>query len=273
MRLAGKVALVTGVGQGIGLAVLRRFVAEGAKVVAVEWSPPLAEAAVEGLSADSVHLLCRDAHLQATVDEAVAEATRRFGALHVLVNNAVRYQERSVVDTSDDEWAHSLDSALTATFRFCRAAIPVMLRSGGGAIVNLASINQIVANPGLAAYTAAKGGVRALSKQIAVEYGPQGVRCNAVSPAFINTARTTAGQGARDARLTRESYPAGRVGEAEDVANAVLFLASDEAAFITGVDLPVDGGLTSLAASAPLSTRMRGRWGRAPIELPEAPEA
>jgi NAD(P)-dependent dehydrogenase (short-subunit alcohol dehydrogenase family) len=144
-----------------------------------------------------------------------------------------------------------------------------MIDAGGGSIVNVASINQIVANPGLAAYTAAKGGVAALTRQIAIEYGVRGIRCNCVSPALIATARTMNGVSERDMRLNRESYPLGRVGRPEDVAAAVAFLASDDAAFITAVDLPVDGGLTSLAASALLSTRIRGWWGRKPIDLPD----
>lgn len=270
MRLANKVAIVTGVGQGIGRAVLHRFVREGARVVAVEWSPEAAEAALEHLPKDAVRLLCADAHLQGTVDEAVRLATTHFGGLDVLVNNAVKYIERNVVDCSDEEWAATLDSALSSTFRFCRAAIPHMLDGGGGSIVNLASINHIVANPGLAAYTAAKGGVSALTKQIAIEYGARGVRCNAVSPALIATDRTMQGVSEHDMRLNLECYPVGRIGQPEDVANAVLFLASDEASFITGVDLVVDGGLTSLAASALLSTRIRTWWGRPPIQLPDA---
>lgn len=269
MRLIGKVAIVTGIGQGIGRAVLRRFVSEGACVVAVEWSPQAAQEATADLPPERLHLLCADASLQSTVSAAVQAARERFGGLHVLVNNAVQYRERSVTATSDEDWATTIDSALTATFRFCREAIPAMLETGGGAIVNLASINQIVANPGLAAYTAAKGGVAALSKQIAIEYGPQGIRCNAVSPAFIATERTMRGVSAHDMRLNREAYPLGRVGTPDDVANAALFLVSDEASFITGVDLVVDGGLTSLAASALLSTRIRTWWGRPPIQLPE----
>ncbi|WP_109477375.1 SDR family NAD(P)-dependent oxidoreductase [Paraburkholderia sp. C35] len=270
MRLADKVAIVTGTGQGIGRAILRRFVQEGARVVAVEWSREAGEAALDGLPSERVHLLCADAHAQSTVDEAVQQALTRFGGLHVLVNNAVRYTERKVTECSDEDWITTIDSALSTGFRFCRAAIPHMIRHGGGSIVNLASINHMVANPGLAAYTAAKGGVAALSKQIAIEYGTQGIRCNAVSPALIATERTMQGVSDHDMRLNRECYPVGRIGEPDDVANAVLFLASDEASFITGVDLAVDGGLTSLAASAVLSTRIRGWWGRPPITLPDA---
>ncbi len=268
MRLADKVAIVTGTGQGIGREVMRRFVQEGARVVAIEWSREAGEAALAGLPAERVHLLCADAHKRETAEAAVHEALNRFGGLHVLVNNAVKYVEGSVVDSSDEDWAATIDSALGATFRFCRAAIPAMLDNGGGSIVNLASINQIVANPGLAAYTAAKGGVSALSKQIAIEYAPQGIRCNAVSPAFIATERTMHGVSDYDLRVNRECYPVGRIGAPEDIANAVLFLASDEASFINGVDLPVDGGLTSLAASALLSTRIRAKWGRPPVVLP-----
>lgn len=268
MRLAGKTAIVTGAGQGIGEAIARRFCDEGASVVAIEWSAALAGALRNQLPAGRAVVIEADATAQQTVEQALACAQASFGGIDVLVNNAVRYAEKSVEQTSDEEWAATLDSALGSMFRYCRAVVPAMRARGGGSIVNLASINQIVANPGLAAYTAAKGGVRALSKQIAIEYGPQGVRCNCVSPALVLTPRTGAGVTEADMRLNNEAYPVGRVGTPDDVASAVLFLASDEAAFITGVDLPVDGGLTSLAASALLSRKIRQWWGRAPIALP-----
>ena len=268
-RLEGKVAIVTGVGQGIGLAILQRFVAEGARVVAVEWSESAAQAAMAGLPPDQVHCLVGDASAQAVVDQAVDVALSRWQGLHVLVNNAVRYAEKNAIDTSDEEWHATLDSALTGTFRFCRAALSVMIRGGGGSIVNLSSVNQRIANPGLAAYTAAKGGVRALSQQIAVEYGRQGIRCNSIAPAFIATPRTMKGVSGRDAQINDSCYPVGRVGQPEDVAHAALFLASDESTFITGTDMVVDGGLTSLAASALWSTRIRGWWGLPPVHSQE----
>lgn len=271
MRLANKTAIVTGVGQGIGLAVLRRFVQEGARVVALEWDASLAEQALAGLPADQVAMVVGDASAQAVIDQALQQALDHFGGLQVLVNCAVRYAEKGTIDTSDEEWASTLDSALTGTFRWCRAALPVMIAGGGGSIINLSSVNQRVANPRLAAYTAAKGGVRALSQQIAVEYGRQGIRCNSIAPAFIATPRTMKGVSAQDARINDSCYPVGRVGQPEDVAHAALFLASDEAAFVTGTDLLVDGGLTSVAASALLSTRIRGWWGLPPLDLKDLP--
>jgi NAD(P)-dependent dehydrogenase (short-subunit alcohol dehydrogenase family) len=124
-----------------------------------------------------------------------------------------------------------------------------------------------VANPNLAAYTAAKGGVHALTKQIAVEYGPRGIRCNAISPALVATERTMRGRSPADAAWDAEAYPVGRIGAPADVAPAAVFLASDEAGFVTGIDLPVDGGLTALAASALVSPKVRRWWGRKPLTV------
>jgi len=269
MRLASKVAIVTGVGQGIGREILHRFVREGAKVVAIELSSQNARRAMEGLATDAVEMLCLDAHRQSTVEEAMRVAQARFGGVDILVNNAVHYTSGSLVEETDEAWHHTIESALTATFRFCRAAVPAMIQRRGGSIVNMASVNQVVANPGLAAYTAAKGGVRAISKQIAVEYGVQGVRCNSISPAFIATERTLHGMTQKQLDVIAQTYPVGRLGQPADIANAALFLASDEASFITGVDLPLDGGLTSLAASALFSNHIRTLWGRPPLNLEE----
>jgi NAD(P)-dependent dehydrogenase (short-subunit alcohol dehydrogenase family) len=267
MRLHDKVAVVTGAGRGIGRAIALRFAAEGAFVVAVECDAPSLATLRDVCSAEQMLAIEGDASLQAVVDEAIAGALAARGRLDILVNNAVRYAEHGVTGTSDEDWASTIDSALTSVFRWCRAALPPMLAAGRGAIVNLASVNQIVANPNLAAYTAAKGGVHALTLQIAVEYGPRGIRCNALSPGLIVTERTGRGRTASDLAWDAEAYPVGRVGYPEDVAAAALFLASDEAAFITGVDLPVDGGLTALAPSALISPRVRGWWGRPPLTV------
>jgi len=239
--------------------------AEGAKVVALERDTDALADLRRTCAGDYLMALQGDASDQATIDDTIAQTLAHWGRVDVLVNNAVAYAEHGVTSTTDQDWADTIDSGLTSVFRWCRAVLEPMLSQGRGVIVNMASINQIVANPNLAAYTAAKGGVHALTKQIAVEYGPLGIRCNAISPGFIITERTMVGRSAADLQWDAEAYPVGRVGQPADVAAAAAFLASDDAAFISGVDLPVDGGLTSVAPSALLSRKIRAWWGRKPV--------
>jgi meso-butanediol dehydrogenase/(S,S)-butanediol dehydrogenase/diacetyl reductase len=241
-RLKGKVALVTAAGQGIGRAIAEDFIAEGAIVIATD----IDAAKLKTLKARKrARLDVLDAK---TVNAFAKAVDKEFGGLDVLVNVAGGSMPTPAFEElTDDAWNAMLDLNLTGAMRCIRAALPHLRRSEQAAIVSISSVNGLAAF-GEQPYSAAKAGLTMLTRNLAVEFGPAGIRVNAVAPGTVRTRVWDGQQGGAD-RL-RPLYPLGRVGEPSDIAAAVAFLASDDAAWITGVTLPVDGG--ALAGPAQL---------------------
>ena len=247
MRLKEKVALVTGAGSGIGRATALRFGAEGAQVVCADAA---AEAAAE--TARAIMALGGEAISAAAdvTDEAacariVEQTLARFGRLTTVVNSAGVRPERRDPTPALSEWERVVGINLTGTYLASRAALPALVASGAASITNLASIFGLVGGATSSSYAASKGAIVNLTRQMALEWAPR-VRVNCVCPGVIETPMTAelrADPAWADAVLRR--YPLGRFGQAEEIAAAILYLASDEAAFVTGVALPVDGGYTA----------------------------
>jgi NAD(P)-dependent dehydrogenase (short-subunit alcohol dehydrogenase family) len=250
-RLDGKVAVVTGGGSGIGRVATALFAAEGAKVVVADVVADQAASAVDEIEAagGAATAVTVDVSDETRVAEMAAVAMSSFGGLHVLFNSAGIFpaDDGGVLDTPPDTWDRVLDVNLKGVWLSCRAAVPAMLESGGGSIVNVASFVALMgAATAQIAYTASKGGVLAMTREIAVEYARQGIRANSICPGPIETPLLTellSDPARRQRRLVH--IPIGRFGRPEEIARAALFLASDEASFVTGSALVVDGGITA----------------------------
>ncbi|MFE0510011.1 SDR family NAD(P)-dependent oxidoreductase [Streptomyces sp. NPDC058964] len=238
--------LVTGAARGIGAAVARRLAEEGGKVLVTDRDLPEAEKTAAGLREQglTVEAFECDVADRGSVEAAVAHAVGTFGALDVLVNSAASCTPDVPLfeDEPDDTWARDLDVTLTGVYRCCRAALPHLAASGRGAVVSIGSVNARL-DFGNHAYSAAKAGLGSLTRTLAGHAAARGVRVNLVEP---GTVRTSAWDGREDELdALRGLYPLGRVGEPADIAAAVAFLASRDAAWITGTALRVDGGLTA----------------------------
>lgn len=247
-RLADKVAIVTGAGGRIGGATARIFSREGASVVVADVNVETGERTVARIqeSGGTATFARADVSVAVDVQRMVQVAVERYGRLDILVNNAARGMAKAIVDMTEEEWNRVLATTLTSVFLGSKYAAPVMARSGGGSIVNISSVNGILATPGLGAYNAAKAGVINLTRVLALELAVDGIRVNAILPGHIED-RIPQSDPQTIAEFVRAS-PVGRYGYPEEIANAVLFLASDEASFATGASFAIDGGLSAQVA-------------------------
>jgi 3-oxoacyl-[acyl-carrier protein] reductase len=242
-RLSGKVAVVTGAASGFGAGVAERFVEEGARVVLADLDPAAGERTAREIGADFV---AADVASAADSGRMIATAIERFGRLDILVNNAGRPQApTSIVETDEQEFDRLMGVNAKAIYLAARHAVPVMRRQGGGVILNTVSVAAIRPRPNLAAYNASKGAALVLSKSLAIELAPDRIRVNAICPGPGDTpmlATFVGGDSDAHRAAFLSSIPLGRLCSPRDIAEAMVFLASDEASFITGVVLEVDGG-------------------------------
>lgn len=249
MRLAGKTILVTGAASGMGRVATRMFVEQGAEVIAADVNEAaLREAIAEAGDASAVHPVVGNVAVDADVSRIIDEGVARFGKLDVLYNNAgiMPDEDTSVVETSEETFDRVIDVNLKGIFLVCKHGIPKLVEAGGGSVINIASFVALVGcTVPQDAYTASKGGVLSLTRSLAVQYGPQGVRANALCPGPILTPLMEtlfASEEEKNKRLNR--IPLGRFGRAEDIVNAGIFLASDESSWMTGSQFVIDGGIT-----------------------------
>ena len=251
MSLAGKVVIITGGNSGIGRSTAEYFAGERARVVIAARDAGRGQATVQAIEAGggTAHFVPCDVCREDDCRGAVLAAVEVFGGLDVLVNNAgVIFRERDVVSTSLDEWEQTFAVNVRGAFLMSKYALPEIIRRDGGSIVNVASYFGLVAAQGVAAYCASKGALVQLTRAMALDHAGDNVRVNCVCPGSVHTpmieqAWADKGQGAPQASAAK--HPMGRIAQPEEVAQAILYLASPAASFITGVALPVDGGITA----------------------------
>ncbi|MBE7200121.1 MAG: glucose 1-dehydrogenase [Parafilimonas terrae] len=249
MRLEGKIAIVTGAGGGFGAGIARRFAEEGARVACIDVDSAAAERVAAEIGANALPIRA-DVGAAAEVGAAVAATQERFGAPHILINNAgTTHRNKPLLEVTEEEFDRVFRVNVKSIFHFVRAVAPLMRDQGGGVILNVSSTAALRPRPGLTWYNASKGAASLASKSLALELAPWKIRVNALCPVMGATGLLEQFMGVPDTPENRARFigtiPLGRMSEARDIAAAALFLASDEAAFITGVDLPVDGGRTA----------------------------
>ena len=246
-RLQGRVALLTGAASGFGAGIARQYAAEGARVVLADINGEGAQAVAASIGPAALGVRCNVTQ-RADIDAAVAAAVQAFGGLHIAVNNAGwTHRNQSLLTVTEEEFDRVYDVNVKSIFHMTQAVVPVM-REAGGVILNIGSTAGIRPRPGLTWYNGSKGAVNLMSKSMAVELAPLKIRVNCIAPVIGNTALLESFMGVPDTPENRAKFistiPLGRMSEPGDIARAAVYLASDDANFITGVEFPVDGGRT-----------------------------
>jgi meso-butanediol dehydrogenase / (S,S)-butanediol dehydrogenase / diacetyl reductase len=255
MRLENKVALVTGAGSGIGRATAIRLAQEGAKIAVVDINPTTGAETAEIIigAGGQAAFIQADVSKVADTERIVAETAQKFGQLNILVNDAAIMLEKTAVDTTEAEWDRLIDVNLKGTF-FCAkyAILQFRRQKSGGAIVNMASVNSFFAEGGIVAYCASKGGIAQVTRAMAMDHSAEGIRVNAICPGWIETPLNAKffALGPHIREQAGKLHAIGRIGQPEEVAAAVVYLVSDEASFVTGTLLTVDGGFSAGLAPA-----------------------
>ena len=245
MRLKDKVAIITGGGSGIGLACTRLFCSEGAQVAIIGRRREPLES-IEKEFKNKILTIKGDLTKTNDIEKLVSETLNVFGKVDIVVNNSGVFSGSPVHETKDEDWDNIMNINMKSIFQLARKVLPSMMERKRGIFIHISSILGLVAVPGVAAYNVSKGALLQYNRSLAMEYGPLGIRSNAICPGLIQTEMTK--ELMEDKELMKEwskDYPIGRFGIPQDIANACLFLASDESAFITGIALPVDGGFTA----------------------------
>jgi NAD(P)-dependent dehydrogenase (short-subunit alcohol dehydrogenase family) len=250
MRLAGKVALITGAGSGMGRACALAFAREGAKVVLVGRTAKKLELVANQIGpAALIHPA--DVSKRGDNESAVAAAVKQFGALHVLINNAAALIAGTAESHTDEEWDQTFDTNVKGVWLLSRAAIPEMRKTGGGSIINIGSALSLVGAKNRVAYAASKGALLLMTKSMALDHGAEQIRVNCICPGIVETELVekfiSQAPDPAAARRQREAlHPLGRFGQPDDISPLAVYLASDESRWVTGAAFPVDGGYTAV---------------------------